>query len=57
MEPASKLTAQQKAAAAIAAKAAMSTPVTEFMDRVSAILDEYEARDAALVTERPRKHS
>lgn len=51
-----KLTDQQKAAAAIAAKAALSTPVSEFFDRVAAILDEYEARDAALVTERPRKH-
>lgn len=57
MKPASKLTDQQKAAAAIAAKQALSTPVTEFMDRVSAILDEYDERDAALVTERPRKHS
>lgn len=52
-----KLTDEQKSAAAIAAKAALSQgPMTEFFDRVSDILDEYDARDAALVKPRNIKH-
>lgn len=58
MKVSTKLTDEQRAGAAIAAKAALSQgPMTEFFDRVEKILDEYEARDAALVTERPRKRS
>lgn len=58
MKVSTKLTDEQRAGAAIAAKAALSQgPMTEFFDRVSAILDEYDARDAALVKKRPLKHS
>lgn len=58
MKPASnKLTDQQRQAAAIAAKVALATPLTEFMDEVEARLDEYDKRDEELVVERKIKHS
>ena len=56
-KPENKLTDKQRIAASMAAKVALATPLTEFMDGVEARLNEYDKRDEALVTPRKTKHS
>lgn len=56
MKTVTKLTDEQRKAAAIAAKVAHATPLTEFMDAVEARLNEYDKRDEKLVEPRKTKH-